>query len=435
MWRSPGIAGTPFYSSEIELLLRAARVSQTTIQATRIADLAVATIDWAFVLREAARHGVLPLLHLHLHSHPAVPSAVRAQLHARTQASAARSLLLTGELLQLLPLFAAHDVAALPFKGPTLAAQAYGNVALREFGDLDLLVPEAALPRAKAILLQRGYRVQYRVSPRREAAYLHTIGQLPFRHDNGCVVELHTTLAPRSFVFPLHAAQLWQRRATVCLLGQSVPAPGREDLLLILCMHGAKHQWNALGWVCDVAELVQAGARFDWAATLQRARHARSRRMLFLGLALAQRLLRLGLPAEVEMQLRTDSAVGRLARRICRQMLASSKNRDREGAQPIANRFLAGAPLKAAGRASREESKTDGLSSLWFHLWVRERLGDGLRYCCSLVLEPTPADWDREPAPGWLPFADHLRRFFRLVAKYGRAAYQRVIGKITNRPL
>jgi len=55
-------------------------------------------------------------------------------------ASAAAIFLCTGELLKLLNLFAAHGIGVIPYKGPTFGSCRLGNLALREFTDLDILV-------------------------------------------------------------------------------------------------------------------------------------------------------------------------------------------------------------------------------------------------------------------------------------------------------
>jgi hypothetical protein len=47
---------------------------------------------------------------------------------------------LTAELCRLISLFAAADIAAIPYKGPVLGLFAYGNIALRRFVDLDVIV-------------------------------------------------------------------------------------------------------------------------------------------------------------------------------------------------------------------------------------------------------------------------------------------------------
>ena len=87
---------------------------------------------------------------------------------------------------------------------------------------------------------------------------MRSIGQIPLEKSECAIVELHATLSPRAFPFALELTRMWPRRCVVTLMGQPLAAPGAEDLLLILCMHGAKHLWKNLGWICDVAELLRA---------------------------------------------------------------------------------------------------------------------------------------------------------------------------------
>jgi hypothetical protein len=79
----------------------------------------------------------------------AVPKANLAQLRNYFHANAQRNLFLTQELLKLLTLFKTNGISAIPYKGPVLAVAVYGNLALRQFGDLDILVHKRDVLRAK----------------------------------------------------------------------------------------------------------------------------------------------------------------------------------------------------------------------------------------------------------------------------------------------
>src|SRR5438067_2363962 len=68
------------------------------------------------------------------------PPSLLDPLRARAREIAARNLYATGELHRLLDVLADAGIAAMPWKGPALAAQLYGNLALRPFLDLDVLV-------------------------------------------------------------------------------------------------------------------------------------------------------------------------------------------------------------------------------------------------------------------------------------------------------
>ena len=84
----------------------------------------------------------------------AAPSALERCYYT----DAARNVRLNDEMQRLLTLFEANHIRALPFKGPVLAQQLYGNIALRTMADLDFLVHEADLRNAKEMLAGEGFR-------------------------------------------------------------------------------------------------------------------------------------------------------------------------------------------------------------------------------------------------------------------------------------
>src|SRR5256885_207947 len=91
----------------------------------------------------------------------------------------------------------------------------------------------------RLLALAGGYGPQYDLTPAQETAYLRHLGQISLEAPGRAVVELHATLAPRAFPFDLDLARMWPRRRSLTLSGQPVAAPSAEDVLLILCMHGA----------------------------------------------------------------------------------------------------------------------------------------------------------------------------------------------------
>src|SRR5207247_2195984 len=156
---------------------------------------------------------------------------------------ARRNLRFAGELLRLLELFEGEGIAAVPFKGPVLAVAAYGDIALRESRDLDILVRRGDVQHAKQLLLSRGYRPELSVEAGHDAALLASGYHYPLRRDDGLAVELHWNLAPREFPYPVDLEEVWTRLRPVRLGGRTVCTLASEDLLLFLCAHGAKHCW------------------------------------------------------------------------------------------------------------------------------------------------------------------------------------------------
>ena len=158
---------------EVEVLLACARTPRRSDTADQIRALLREETDWKYLLRVAREHRVVPLLFSHLNATcpEAVPEAALNELRNHSHENTRRNLLLTGELLKLLNLFEAHGICVIPFKGPTLAAMAYGNLALREFDDLDILVRKQDVPRAEELLVSMEYRSQCRLNGEQQAAF------------------------------------------------------------------------------------------------------------------------------------------------------------------------------------------------------------------------------------------------------------------------
>lgn len=253
----------------------------------------------------AAFHRVAPLL---------ARALPQPELAAYARSLLPRTLLLTGELARLLKDWQSQGIAAIPFKGPGLAVQLYGDPALRHFDDLDILVRPADFPAAKAHLLACGYQF-------REAHPFHeTFSQS--RSGIESVVEVHWDVMDEDFPVCFDLPGIWARRVPFTLGGASTFAFAPEDLLLLLCAHGSRHLWFRLQWVCDVAQLLRRFPALDWAVILECARQAGARRSLFLGLAVAHDLLGAPLPPEIEPTLRRDAHTAQLARRVREQILA-----------------------------------------------------------------------------------------------------------------
>jgi hypothetical protein len=304
---------------EAELLLSCAHMRLDAQSAARIHTLLRADLDWSSLVEGALWHGVMPLLYRSVHTigTDTVPLAVVERLQDYCAVNVRRNLFLTGELLKLLHLLEAQGIPALPYKGPVLAAAVYGNLALRQFGDLDILVPRQAVLHARALLLDQGYQSPIPMTRAQEAAHLRSWYNFHLvRRDMGLLVELHWGITPRMGAFPLDFAALWHRRQYVAIAGTTVAHFHPVDVLLLLCVHGAKDGWRRLIWLCDIAELLRVHPELEWAQVLEQARALRSTRRLWLGLGLAQELLGTALPTAVVHRMHADPVLPSLVAQV-----------------------------------------------------------------------------------------------------------------------
>jgi hypothetical protein len=379
---------------EVALLLCCARTWMDTQRAERINGLLAEEINWKFLIHTASQHGVLPLLYSSLKDicPEAVPKAVLNQLRNHFYTNAARNVFLADELLKLLTLFETHGIRAIPYKGPALAASAYGNLLLRQFGDLDILVPKRDVLRAKDLLISHGYRLKFQLTRSKEAAYLQSQCDYNFVRDDGkIIIELHWGITRSHFSFPLDLEHLWEDLEAVSLSGTTIRHLSPENLLLVLCVHGAKHGWSQLKWICDIVELTRRYQDLDWKRIIEQAVTLRSVRMLLLGLCLARNLLGATLPEKVVQQIQATSKVQSLAAQVNEQLFREA----------------------------------DDLRGLWQrHLFpgkALERLQDRLRYSFHIIkrlMSPNTKDRALVPLPASLVFLYYFLRPIRLMGQY-----------------
>lgn len=296
---------------ETELVARCSSIDLGPTRAGEIRLLLRQRIHWPYVLETALRHSVMPLLYHTLHTtYPgAVPSAALAQLRYRFQANAIRNVVLTEELIRLVQLFEAEGITALPFKGPVLASSIYGSLSLRQFGDLDILVRSEHYLRSSELLISQGYQ-------RDQGSFVRWGGRIN--------VDLQHRLTPAIFSCPFHIEHLWSRAQRVSLAGTTVLTLAPEDLLLYLCVHGAKHCWERMVWVRDIAGLIHTHRTMDWGAILDESKRLRVERLLFIALFLANDLLGAQLPGEVWRRMRRHSAARWLAIQVSKWLLSDT---------------------------------------------------------------------------------------------------------------
>ncbi|MDB9405994.1 nucleotidyltransferase family protein [Microcystis sp. CS-574] len=372
---------------EIELLLCCARTHIDPTTEERLEVLLQQDIDWTYLIQTSARHGVMPLLYRSLNATcpELVPKPILSQLRNFFHTNAQHNLLLTQELLRLLNLFQEHEIPAIPFKGPVLAASVYGNLARRQFGDLDILVHERDYQQAKELLLSQGYRMLYDSEHEAnclQAQLWHTEQQLS--------VDLHYGIPPKQLQLKQEA--LWECLASLSLAGTTIQVFSPEAHLLVLCVDGYKEYWHKLSRICDLAAMI-GNQELDWERLRELARKLKLERILSLGLLLTSELLEASLPEKIWSRVEANSAIRGLAARLQKDLFS-------------------------------EENPQSPPFSLWtialYHLYLSECQPDRLRYW----LTPNTSDRAFLSLPASLSFFYYLLRPIRVIGKYGLSPFQ-----------
>ena len=389
-------------SAEASLVLCSATTHATPSRTARTFEFAPQVRDWDRVIEIARRHAVLPLVHryLKLECPTAVPQEGMSKLTTEWQFIALYNRHLAAELVRLLALLKAAGVAAVAFKGPVLAAMAYGSIELRQFSDLDILVRQADLPRVAEILTAERYLSPHTRREGLATGYFQESEDAFFAAGGMGAVDVHWKVTPRSFRFAPDEEAFWHRARVVDLDFGTVTAIAPEDLLLYLCVHAAKHGWVALGGICDVAETIRARPTIDLRAILDEATTLGSRRMFLTGILLAHELVGAPIHADVVAIARRDRAAESLARRVASKLFSEA-----------------------------------GLGRSQFDPWavpIRsiESMRARMRYTVRRMLAPTMGDYELVQLPTSLFPLYWVIRPFRMAVQYG----PRLFRDSTNSP-
>lgn len=376
-----------------DLMLQAIRRRYGAASPAQVAEAAARVTDWDGVFRLAHTHAVTPLLYEGLAGDVPVPDAARADLEDRVQANRVRNLELTGELARLLDRFQRDGLRPVPYKGPVLAAQAYGDVALRSFVDLDILLRPDEVDRARVLMQADRYREPQPITPRRWRHMRANGHDLKLTRDDRYVVELQWAVIDRAEGARPEIEPMLDRASTTDVAGRPMPTLAPEDLLLTLCAHGSVHLWERLAWACDVAELLRATPDLDVELVGRRAAEAGARRVLMLGTEMSARLTGHLPPARLREAAAADPAVQRLADELTAMTLARTGDGPHHGDAP------AGAYLRLL-------------------LAMRDTRRDRRRQLRRQVLTPSASDWIARPLPDRLFPAYYVLRPARLARSY-----------------
>jgi hypothetical protein len=345
-------------------------------------------LDWQAVVAHAMWHGLAPLVAARLEPFPAlVPPQIRQRFRALHAQALQHNLKLMGYSREALNCLAAREIVAVPFKGPLLAQQLYGNLALRQCADIDILIRRKDLTSALDALRELNFAPALPISDHQKQALAAFDFELWLQRDS-THLELHWECIPRFYGIGFGLDQALPRVRRLLVDGAAITELAPEDLFLALTLHGTKHLWAKLIWLLDLVRLAEVHSDFDWRLVLANVRQLRVERLFLVATQLASELFGLAVPEKVQEEWKRRPELNSLVGR-------------------------------AYANLASPEPQVEGLRNYWFFLLVRDTWSDRARQLWLHSTTPGPGEWPnmqrRLPAALYLPM--HLLRLARRFAK------------------
>ena len=204
-------AGSTVAAPERAVLLHAIRCDANGNGRPGLCESLSEVRDCDALVVAARRHGLLAILHHSLQEGcPAEsPDGLRTRLRTLHLLNVERNLRISAQLLAVIRRLEGAGVRVVPFKGPVLAEAVYGDVGMRQFADVDILVARDDVRRAGDLLASLGFDLAHG-SRRVDDALLQTAEcHVGFCHRRSqTTIELHWRTGPRFAYASLPAEDL-----------------------------------------------------------------------------------------------------------------------------------------------------------------------------------------------------------------------------------
>ena len=299
--------------------------------------------DWARFIAFAQKHGIAPVLYQAIKESPSgsLPEHSLQKLRKIYYSSTQRNMRLFYELGKVLEALHEADISVIVLKGACLAEAAYGNIALRPMGDVDLLVKKKDMTKVVQILSRIGYSAGYdfqvdTFQPR------HT-HLPPLKGVNKLIIEIHWTIAS---VFNVAAVdekeieKIWARAIHTNVGGAPCLMLSTEDLLLHLCIHLSLQHIFEIGLRCflDIRKVTEFYAdAIDWKLLQERSRLWLVDRPVRLTFFLAEQWVGLNMPEQVRQNWKPER-IDQSQMNVIEEKVMGENHR---GMEPVLSDFIA----------------------------------------------------------------------------------------------
>lgn len=218
-----------------------------------------------------------------------------------------QNLFLEAELQRVLKAFHEADIAIILFKGPALAYTVYPRPHLRTYHDLDMLIHEGDLPRARAMLAEMGYTFyeEFRSNATNDKRRGYNFTLKSANSWLEVLIELHTAPHDSDIGMAFDVAALWANARPITVLGEPALTMHPVDHLLYLCWHYRFHSFSRLLWLYDLVMIARSGGDdFDWDMLVARARRQKLATTVYYCLTWCRDLFDVAVPERVWQALR-----------------------------------------------------------------------------------------------------------------------------------
>ena len=240
-----------------------------------------------------------------------LPNEILEKLKNNYEMTLCRNTLLFYELENLLKWIHATGAQVIILKGAALSQTVYSNIALRAFGDIDLLAQPNDWPKLKNALRELGFTPDRNYDELTEQDvwdYTCSFRTLNFRKTDPLPIHLDIHFNSVHLGWSkAESHQLWSRALEIKMPNAAALGLCPEDLLVHLCIHLTFHNFGKLQWFVDIYKTIQYyNETLDWNQLINESKGKGRILPLYYGLSYTKRLLDCPIPSWVLEELKPN---------------------------------------------------------------------------------------------------------------------------------
>jgi len=295
-------------SPQDHIILLSAKIHPSMKELETLKAQLALVADWDEVVLNVIERGMGPLFYTKLSklsNHTFIADVNKEQLKQIYYWTLSRGMLMYSVFTKAVKALNANGIKVIVLKGAYLSEKLYGDIALRQFSDIDLLVNEEFGVKCIKILEQIGFK------PFGNSVYdmirEHTgiVHYLPMVL-NGVSIEIHIRLHLKSNNYNIKVNEFIASAIPVNISDVNVYALNTYDLLIHLCVHLDTHfakggiQFNGFSDIVNVVDIY--GADIDWCDFIESCRNHECEKVVFKYLYIAFKYFNVTIPEQIIIQ-------------------------------------------------------------------------------------------------------------------------------------
>jgi len=282
-------------------------------------------IDWENLFSLSIRHGILPNVYKRLKKlkKGTIPKDKLTKFKSVYFQIVQLNLIRANQLIKVIKLLKEKNIDMIPFKGPVLSLQAYGDHCFRISADLDILIKSDDMFLVYDTMISAGYKPFFPLSEKKKKIWRRAGRDFEFSFSN-TVIDFHQRLTQGHSAFKITPEEMNEDNF-VTMMDYKIRTLSPENTILAMCIHSTKERWRSLRMVSDLSYFLHSHPELDWDKLLQKAKKMGVLKIVLTGFSILKELINEKFPDDIEKKISENISRNEIYKKYIGKILSGKR--------------------------------------------------------------------------------------------------------------